>query len=343
MTTDASSAPLGTADLLAAADALAESGHALEALEQLHARTIGRDDPAVEIRLTELRYRAFAELHETGFEHWPVAIDGVDRTPPGRVPEITPADLTADTVRRHVLSHGSVLVRGLFAPYAQGFVDGIDLAVEARDAGRARDERDPWFHTLRLPPAEAKSLGRYWVSGVGGVLACDSPRLLAKLFDSYTQIGLRDLLADYLGERPVLSANKCTFKRVPLDSNTDWHQDGAFLGAGIRSLNVWVALSECGIDSPGLDILPKRFDTVVETGTGGAFFDWAVGSDTVRRIAPDVAPVRPHFQAGDVLLFDDLFLHRTGVSSTMTRPRYAIESWFFAPSSYPTGQVPLVW
>jgi hypothetical protein len=42
------------------------------------------------------------------------------------------------------------------------------------------------------------------------------------------------------------------------------------------------------------------------------------------------------------LLFDDLFLHRTAVDPAMTRDRYAIETWFFAPSAYPAGQIPLV-
>ena len=41
---------------------------------------------------------------------------------------------------------------------------------------------------------------------------------------------LARLLTDYLGERPILSANKCTLRRVPVEANTDWHQDGAFLG-----------------------------------------------------------------------------------------------------------------
>ena len=60
-------------------------------------------------------------------------------------------------------------------------------------------------------------------------------------------------------------------------------------------------------------------------------------------MAPDAPPVRPLFHAGDALLFDDLFLHRTAIDPSMTRPRYAIESWFFAPTDYPKGQVPLVW
>ena len=33
---------------------------------------------------------------------------------------------------------------------------------------------------------------------------------------------------------------------------------------------------------------------------------------------------------------------RTAADPAMTEPRYAIESWFFAPSRYPDDQVPLV-
>jgi ectoine hydroxylase-related dioxygenase (phytanoyl-CoA dioxygenase family) len=151
------------------------------------------------------------------------------------------------------------------------------------------------------------------------------------------------VLTDFLGERPVLSANKCTLRRVPTDASTDWHQDGAFLGQGIRAVNVWVALSDCGVDAPGLDLVPRRFDHVLETGTGGAIFDWAVGPDVVAVAATDAPVVRPTFAAGDALIFDELFLHRTAVEPTMLRSRYAIESWFFAPSCYPEGQVPIVW
>ena len=45
----------------------------------------------------------------------------------------------------------------------------------------------------------------------------------------------------YLGERPALSANKCTLRRVPVDTATNWHQDGAFLGEEMRTLNLWLA------------------------------------------------------------------------------------------------------
>jgi hypothetical protein len=59
-------------------------------------------------------------------------------------------------------------------------------------------------------------------------------------------------------------------------------------------------------------------------------------------VSRETPPCRPVFEPGDVLLFDDLFLHRTAVDPAMTRDRYAIETWFFAPSAYPAGQIPLV-
>jgi hypothetical protein len=41
------------------------------------------------------------------------------------------------------------------------------------------------------------------------------------------------------------------------------------------------------------------------------------------------------------MLFDHFFLHRTGIPAAIAKDRYAVESWFFAPSAYPVQQVPL--
>jgi len=129
---------------------------------------------------------------------------------------------------------------------------------------------------------------------------------------------------------------------VPVTSGTDWHQDGAFLGDDIRTVNVWLTLTHCGDTAPGLDVVARRFHGLAETGTEGAIFDWSVGDPVVERVADGAPIVRPVFEPGDALLFDNMFLHRTAVDVSMTEPRYAIESWFFAPSKYPQDQVPLV-
>jgi mannose-6-phosphate isomerase-like protein (cupin superfamily) len=52
---------------------------------------------------------------------------------------------------------------------------------------------------------------------------------------------------------------------------------------------------------------------------------------------------RVPFGPGDVLLFDHLLLHRTASGPEMTRDRHAMETWLFAPSTYPEGQIPLVY
>ena len=325
---------------------LVADGRTLEAIEALTVVNRALHDPDLERRLVELRYEAFADLERRGgFAQWPVPADLSD-TGPARIPEITARELEPEVVRRNIMGHGSVLIRNLLdEAQIRGFVTGIDHAFAARSEGpdAAARQTSSWFGTLRLPAKEAQTLGRHWVGASGGMLLLDSPKMLFNLLETYESVGLRAVVGGYLGERPVLGGNKCTLRLVPLHASTDWHQDGAFLGPGIRALNVWIALSECGVDSPGMDLLPRRLDHIVETGTGGSIFDWAVGPEVVDELAAEAPVMRPVFHPGDALLFDDMFLHRTAIDPTMTRPRYAIESWFFAPSHYPDGQVPIVW
>jgi hypothetical protein len=267
------------------------------------------------------------------------------------LPEITPAELDADTLASGIVHHGALAVRGLLGPeLVARFVEGIDATFAAYDDWADRDapqERTmPWF--ARYHPSSGypeDKLPRRYVRGSGGVWAADSPRMLFELVDLVERSGLADAITTYLGERPALSVKKCTLRRVPTDSGSVWHQDGAFMGESLRTVNVWIALSACGGDDspvPALDLVPRRFDHLVETGTDGAMFETFVGQAVVEREAGELGIVRPLFAAGDALLFDDLFLHATGVSPTMTHERYAIESWFFAPSTIPVDQVPLV-
>ena len=189
-------------------------------------------------------------------------------------------------------------------------------------------------------------LPRSYVRDGGGVWFADSPRMLFELVETVRRDGLApDASPSYLGERPATSLKKCTLRRVPVDSGNVWHQDAAFMGADLRTVNVWVALSDCGGDDsdvPALDVVPRRFDELVETGTHGVVFANFVGRPVVEREAGAAGIVRPRFSAGDALLFDDLFLHATATSPTMSGPRYALECWLFAPSLIPPEQGPLV-
>ena len=86
----------------------------------------------------------------------------------------------------------------------------------------------------------------------------------------------------------------------------------------------------------------ERVEEILPTGTEGAIFDWSIGEPVVARAASSAPVVRPTLRAGDALLFDDRFVHRTAVDPAMSRDRYAIESWFFAPSRYPAPQLPVM-
>ena len=158
-----------------------------------------------------------------------------------------------------------------------------------------------------------------------------------------TSLRIVDIFAGYLGERPALSIGKTTLRRVPKTLQlTGWHQDGAFLGKGIRSVNLWLCLSPCGEDAPGLEIVPRRLDHIVETGTHGTFFDWSVGDAMVERVAGNTPVIGPLFGPGDALLFDELLLHRTSLPPKMTRDRYADRVVVFrtvqlSPSTRATG------
>jgi hypothetical protein len=183
------------------------------------------------------------------------------------------------------------------------------------------------------------------VSDPNGMWIADSPRMAADLFALLGRVGFLELATGYLGERPAISVNKSTLRRVKADPEADygisfWHQDGAFLGQ-VRALNMWLSLSRCGDVAPGLDLVPRRIDHIVSTGTEGAVFDWSVSQAVVGQSAGDAGIVRPQFEPGDALLFDELFLHATGASPEMTETRYAVECWFFGPSAFPAEYPPL--
>ncbi len=267
-----------------------------------------------------------------------------EATPTGDLPEHRMADLDVDGLRDGLSRHGCVLVRGLLEPgEAAALARGVDGALDAFDAG---DGASPsaWHAHFTPQPGDYRVGGRRsWVRASGAVWTADCPAMVHRLAELIEATGIGGLITEYLGERPVLSANKWTLRRVPLTAQAGWHQDGAFLGVGTRTINMWLALGDCGTDAPGLDLVPRRFDEVLPTGTDGAVFDWSVGEAVVHRAAGDVPISRPEFRAGDALLFDHLLLHSTAVTDAMTRERHAVETWFFAPSAYPEGQIPVAW
>ncbi len=250
--------------------------------------------------------------------------------------------LTPEGLRAAIMRDGAAFVRGAVdRADAKRLADGIENAFADRIAQKeSAASEDCLYEEFAPEPGFAQLSERNWIEAGGGVLAVDSPRLAYEMFDAFERVGLTDLISRYLGEPVAVSAEKCTLRKADPSVGGNWHQDGNFMG-DVRALNVWLSLSRCGDEAPGLDLVPKRIDHLVEAGTDGAPLSYVISQRKVDEVAGDAGVVRPIFEPGDVLLFDDLFLHQTGSDPQMPNPRYAIESWFFGASGFPADYAPL--
>ncbi len=256
------------------------------------------------------------------------------------LPEFTPEQLTPELVRAAILRDGCVLVRGLISrDRALTLADGIETAYQRREQQEVRPT-DGYYDEFVPHERSPQELQRAWVKEGGGLLGADSPRVAFELFELLRDSGIDRLATDYLGEPALIAGNKTTLRKADPAVTGEWHQDGRFMGDP-RSLNMWLSLSQCGDVSPGLDIVPVRLSDYVATGTDGAALSWTVSDELAETAGRGKPILRPLFQPGDALFFDQLFLHRTGLDPSMALPRYAIENWFFGGSTFPDGYVPI--
>lgn len=335
--------------LIRRARKLVQSGTPHQAFELLESHIRRNSSPRAAEELVRLRYEGFFQTtHVNRDLEWPPRTSSRFSDGYG-IPEIHKHEANAPTIRDGVFSRGSIIVRGLLNDSeVTKMRDLIDLAYVNHDlamSGAPRSTTSPWF----APFVPSISHGdhdfdRKWFRETGAELAADSPSGMFEMLEIFEANGIIELADGYLGERPALSVKKTSLRRVPHDQPSEhgWHQDGAFLGQNIRTMNLWVALSDCGIDAPSMDMVPRRLDYIVPTGTEGAVFDWSVSTSQIKEACAGGEPAHLLFKAGDAIIFDEMNLHRTSALPGMTKPRYAIEAWFFAPSCYPLDQLPLL-
>jgi ectoine hydroxylase-related dioxygenase (phytanoyl-CoA dioxygenase family) len=329
--------------VLDCAEAFVAAGNFRLAIDIATAANHSLHAPELERRIMHWRANAFPTMDaKNAPSSWPQSF--ADPFPGIRgVPEIEFAKLSVEIIGGAFQHHGSLLVRGLTTrEQAADLQAGIDRALKARDqynTGETAEKIGSWYAETPLDTATGTMRG--WG---GSLWMADSPRMMYDILKLYEQRGLLGLVSEYLEEPLALSIGKSTLRRMePGGPPHDWHQDGAFLGKDVRTVNVWLSLSDCGKDAPGLDVVGERLPGVVQTGSHGAAFHWSVGAGLVTDLEQAGTPVvSPVFRPGDALLFDQLMLHRTAVRPEMNKPRYAIESWFFTPSTFPMEQGPIV-
>jgi hypothetical protein len=309
-----------------------------EQLEILRAANHLAPNGLIERQLLRLRAQAFLKKQQK------LPVQAISSSEPEGdkygLPVIQAADLDVQTLRQVFAEYGALHVRGLLDPSGVDFMkEVIDRALAADTAactGAPAEETFPWFEAFEKPLEHTRS----HVRSTGSMLAADSPRAAFHLLNMFYDLKIDRLLMELFGERAGLSVEKTSLRRVyPWPAPSDWHQDGKFLGSTIRSVNVWLTLSDSGVDAPGLEIVPKRLNHILQTD--GVEFEYTVSDAIVQRQFPG-AMIRPEFKAGDALLFDHFLIHRTWSIANMTKVRYALESWFFPPSSSPAGYAALV-
>ena len=272
-------------------------------------------DPERDRRLLHLRHLAGIRLllaTDAEPEHPDPATGSLPAS--ATLPEIPADRVTPELIRAGILRDGCLLVRGLLDPAAAAtFAEEIDRAFVQRERAIAGEATVPGYYEPfeGHDPFVIEQDARDWVRVGGGVLAVDSPRLAAEMFGLFREAGLPDLVRGYLGEPPLISLQKTTLRKAEPSVVGAWHQDGAFMG-DVRALNLWLPLSRCGDEAPGLDLVPRRLDRFIAPGGDEAVLDIQVSRAKAEEAAGDRPIIRPVFEAGDALFFDELFLHATG-------------------------------
>ena len=326
------------------ADAVEPPLEALEAeIERLTEANRASRDGARERRLLSLRHLAGLRRLDERAPDPGFAEPSADGLSDGDLlPEVTPGELGAGVLRGAILRNGCLLVRGLIGrDPALRLAEGIERAYEERRRCQHGESDGGDDYREFVPhPRFGEVQGRSWIEEGGGLLAADSPRLHFEMIEQFAAAGLPELVGEYLQQPALISVHKTTLRRADPAVAGAWHQDGYFMGP-VRSLNLWLSLSRCGDLAPGLDILPRRLDHYLASTADDSPLDYTISHQRVEEEAKDTPLLRPIFEPGDALFFDEWFLHQTATDPSMPNPRYAIENWFFGGSGFPEEYAPI--
>jgi hypothetical protein len=115
------------------------------------------------------------------------------------------------------------------------------------------------------------------------------------------------------------------------------HCDGPTLSKHTFSINVWVPLVDCGVDAPGLQLVPGPFRPLQEAvrhDPERSYIDaeleleqqqfYSSGRDGRPRFIPQM-------RRGDVLIFHNWIMHASHSTPEMNKPRTSFELRFDAP------------
>jgi hypothetical protein len=116
-----------------------------------------------------------------------------------------------------------------------------------------------------------------------------------------------------------------------------FHQDGSYFSREPKDhsgITTWLPLTDCGIDSPGLEVYPYRLVEVLDPPKGKPMPYTFVDDDEVLERFGDKLWAPP-IKAGDCLVFDNFLIHRTAVTPDMTKERQSADIRVFSAQNMP--------
>jgi len=99
-----------------------------------------------------------------------------------------------------------------------------------------------------------------------------------------------------------------------------WHQDKPFHRGD--DLTIWMALTDCGVEAPGLQfyVRPGRCEVLPLADN-----QWSIAPDAIEDLAAHSKLFTPVFKPGDCVIFDGYAPHRTHAIEGMTQERTSID------------------
>lgn len=255
-------------------------------------------------------------------------------------------EATGDFIRVHALEcfdYGAIsLCRSALASAKLADCKSlIDSCYEKLEAARSNGDSEAM---ARLVGPNGRFVPTASSFTVGAVFSDEDVR---KLLSSLASGPTGDRIRNLLGSLVVCDLDQSWIRRQyapsrypPLHVPHGWHQDGALKfdfsyfpngkfpsDALLNMVTCWIALNPCGIEAPGLEFVSEKLPGLMSPSE--------LRPDCIQaRFAPATF-FRPTLEPGEALLFRGDVLHRTHVTSAMTKDRTSIELRFFPGNSLP--------
>jgi hypothetical protein len=286
--------------------------------------------------LAVLRIEVGRWLIEQGADG-PRHTQAVDVFGPGDgLPEIHRSELDLDRLASGLQFHGAIVVREFMT---SGEVDLMRQRLDDKER-----IAEAWAAS---GPPDAEAVAELQRLGFPGV----PPRAQRELIAIYRRDGFADALQGYLGGPPLMATGRMTLARDLTNGGLPWHQDGAYFLGECGAVASWCALTEVGVTSPGLQLVPRRFHDVVGfdeealrqlDAAPQLAYSHEFADEVLSSILTETPPIVPVLAAGDALLFDEMTMHRTDQRRFDDPFREKAISWFFAPSRFSPVYIPTV-